>query len=124
MEPEFTALRFIGESIEVQFNEPPLLSKKPGVPDHFVWHGKNYEIVQQIGEWFDYGRRGRMAMNMRPENLSKAERRGSWGVGRYYFRVEVHDGQVFDIYYDRAPEDATDRQGHWYIWRELRYSAT
>jgi hypothetical protein len=122
MAPEFEALRFIGEPIEVGFDEPPLLAKKPGMPDKFVWREDEFEITTLLGEWFDYGRRGRMTMNMQPENLRKAERRGSWGVGRYYFRVEVRSGQVFDIYYDRAPEDAVDRQGHWFIWRELRYS--
>lgn len=122
MEPEFEALRFIGEQIEVGFDEPPLLTKKPGMPDKFIWQDVEFEIAKLLGEWFDYGRRGRMKMNMGPENFRKAERRGSWGVGRYYFRVEVRSGQVFDIYYDRAPEDAFDRQGHWFIWRELRYS--
>ncbi|MGD8848354.1 MAG: DUF6504 family protein [Anaerolineales bacterium] len=121
MKPEFEALRFIGDPIIVEFDQEPLLSKKPGVPDTFSWQGQDYQIVKLLAEWFDYGRRGRMGMNMRPEHLRKAERRGSWGVGRYYFRVEVHSGQIFDMYYDRAPDDAGDRQGHWFIWRELRF---
>jgi hypothetical protein len=121
MKAEFEALRFIGDSIVVEFEQEPLLLKKPGAPGSFSWQGEQYEIVELLAEWFDYGRRGRIGMNMRPENLRKAERRGSWGVGRYYFRVEVNTGQIFDIYYDRAPEDADDRLGHWYIWRELRY---
>ncbi len=123
MDPEFEAVRFIGEAIEVHFEAPPLLSKKPGAPDEFIWQGERFEVERLLGEWFDYGRRGRMTMNMRPENLRKAERRGSWGVGRYYFRVEVPDGRIFDIYYDRAPEDAADRQGHWFVWREMRIAA-
>ncbi|MGD2162363.1 MAG: DUF6504 family protein, partial [Anaerolineales bacterium] len=96
MKPEFEALRFIGDPIIVEFDQEPLLSKKPGVPDTFSWQGQDYQIVKLLAEWFDYGRRGRMGMNMRPEHLRKAERRGSWGVGRYYFRVEVHSGQIFD----------------------------
>jgi hypothetical protein len=122
MKAEFEPLRFIGESIEVQFDEAPLLSKKPGVPSRFKWKGEEFVTLKLLGEWFDYGRRGRMSMNMRPEHLRVAEKRGSWGVGRYYFRVEVESGQIYDIYYDRAPEDASDRQGHWFIWRELRYT--
>jgi hypothetical protein len=122
MDPEFEALRFIGDAIEVEFEQAPILTKKPGAPDGFQWQGKDFKVTKILGEWFDYGRRGRMAMNMRSENLTKAKRRGSWGVGRYYFRVETKSGQIFDIYYDRAPEDAGDRQGHWFIWRELRYA--
>jgi hypothetical protein len=120
MKPEFEAIGFIGDPIEVDFDAPPLFLKKPGVPDRFEWKGDQFEISELLGEWFDYDRRGRMSMNMRTENLRKTERRGSWGVGRYFFRVEVTSGQIFDIYYDRAPEDASDRQGHWFIWREMR----
>lgn len=120
MDPEFEALRFLGEPIEVEFEASPLLSKKPGVPDRFIWRQHAYIVSNLLAEWFDYGRRGRMAMNMRPENLRKAERLGSWGVGRHYFRIEVSSGAIFDIYYDRAPEDASDRQGNWFIWRELK----
>lgn len=122
MKAEFEPIRFIGDPIEVEFDEAPLLSKKPGVPSRFMWNGEELVILRSLREWFDYGRRGRMTMNMRPEHLSTAERGGSWGVGRYYFRVEVRSGKIFDIYYDRAPDDASDRQGHWFIWRELRYA--
>ncbi len=123
MNPEFEPVRFIGEQIEVDFEEAPLLTKKPGVPDIFIWEGQRFDVKRVLGEWFDYGRKGRKSMNMRPENQRKAERRGSWGVGRYYFRVEVMNGRIFDIYYDRAPEDAADRQGHWFVWRELKYAS-
>lgn len=123
MQAEFEPVRFIGDAITVEFDQPPVLAKKPGVPDRFDWQGKTFEITGLLGEWFDRDRRGRMSMNMRPENLRKAERLGSWGVGRYYFRVEVSAGQIFDIYYDRAPEHAADRQGHWFVWRELRRSS-
>lgn len=61
-----------------------------------------------------------MARNMRASSARKAARRGSWGVGRFYFRVRTEEKRVFDLYYDRAPKDAGDRIGHWYIWRELR----
>lgn len=120
MQTEFEAVRFIGESIAVKFAEPPLFSKKPDVPERFDWQDETFEISTLLAEWFDCDRRGRMSMNMRPENLRKAGRHGSWGVGRYYFRVEVAGGQIFDIYYDRAPEHASDRKGHWFIWREMR----
>ncbi len=52
-------------------------------------------------------------------SLKKARRRGSWGVGRFYFRLETEGGRVFDLYYDRAPKDAGDRRGQWVLWREL-----
>ncbi len=112
--------RFIGAPIEVGFIKEPLFEKKPIPPDYFKLGGENFRVTQMLQTWFDFGRSGRMGMNMRPENLRKAERRGSWGVGRFYFRVEVEDGRIFDLYYDRAPKDVSDRKGSWFLWREMR----
>ena len=112
-------LRFIGEPIEVQFDELPLLEKKPGCPDSFCWCDKSYQIVELVGEWHDYRRRGRMARNMKPARAKVASQRGSWGVGRDYFRVLCAGGRVFDLYYDRAPKDAADRKGSWFLYREI-----
>jgi hypothetical protein len=112
-------LRFIGEPIEVEFDTPPALEKTPGCPDRFVWRGETYRVTALIGEWTDWSRRGRMSRNMRPSNTVKALRRGSWGVGRFYFRARVESGQVFDLYYDREPKDADDRKGSWFLYREM-----
>ncbi len=116
---EFKSLRFIGKRVEVQFDEPPILEKKPGCPDRFVWKEETYQLTEKIGEWQDYGRRGRMTHNMRAEHAEVAAGRGSWGVGRFYFRVRTHRGHVFDLYYDRAPKSADDRKGAWFLYREM-----
>jgi hypothetical protein len=113
------SLHFIGEPIEVQFDQPSVLVKKPGCPDEFLWRGKRYRVVEKLGEWHDYGRRGRMASNMRPERARIAARHGSWGVGRDYFRVRTDTGQVFDLYYDRTPGSSTSRLGTWILYREM-----
>lgn len=112
-------LRFIAEPIEVQFDQAPKLEKKPGCPDRFIWRGLTYHIEEGLSEWHDYGRKGRMAHNMRPEHLASAKKRGSWGVGRDYFRVRTDAKQIFDLYYDRAPKKATDRKGKWTLFREM-----
>lgn len=116
---KFVARQFIGEEITVYFENPPMLSKKPGPPDRFHWQENEFIIAATLSTWFDFGRKGRMAINMREEHLRQAERRGSWGVGRFYFRVRTQEGRIFDLYYDRAPKDAGDRQGHWFLWREM-----
>ena len=78
---ELKPFRFIGAPVQVRFNKPPLLEKKPGCPDYFTWDEKTFEIIELLNEWHDYRRRGRMARNMRPEHAVTASRRGSWGVG-------------------------------------------
>ncbi|VAW43593.1 hypothetical protein MNBD_CHLOROFLEXI01-4278 [hydrothermal vent metagenome] len=119
--------RFVGEPITVEFDRPPLYAKLPPCPARFIWAEEAFEVVENLREWRDYGRRGRMANNMRPENLKKAAKRGSWGVGRYYFRVQVANSlpprrsgsRIFEIYYDRAPKGRTQRLGSWFLNREI-----
>ncbi|MCB9420358.1 MAG: hypothetical protein H6667_11155 [Ardenticatenaceae bacterium] len=114
-----TKSHFIGEPITVEFDSPPQFSKKPDCPDRIVWRGELVVVTAVLDEWRDYRRRGRMAQNMQPAHLQVAEQRGSWGVGRTYFRVRVMDGRTFEIYYDRAPKDSDDRSGSWFLTQEL-----
>ena len=116
---ELTPIHFIDEEIEARFTEPPVRQKTPHCPDGFIWKGRTYRVIEKLSEWADFTRRGRMARNMRPEHLSGAAERGSLGVGRFYFRVRVDTGQVFDVYYDREIKDVDDRLGHWFLYREL-----
>lgn len=111
-------MRFIDEPIEVTFSQPPLLEKKPGCPEGFSWQGEMFAVVEVLAEWQDYRRRGRMARNMIPPHKARAERVGSWGVGRFFFRVRVSGGRVFELYYDRAPVDVDDRKGRWVLYAE------
>lgn len=111
--------RFINQPVEVQFDQAPLLEKTPNCPDRFTWGDEQFEIVELISEWRDYRRQGRMARNMRPEHAAKASRRGSWGVGQFYFRVRTQQDRIFDLYYDRAPKDVDRRKGAWFLDKEL-----
>jgi hypothetical protein len=113
-------LNFIDEPVEVGFDTPPVLEKSPTCPSSFVWRGTHYRVVEMLETWINYERRGRAARNMRPSHRVMAAKRGSWGVGRFYFRVRVEDGRIFDLYYDRAPESAGDRKGHWFLLGERR----
>ena len=107
--------KFIGEEIDVVFNKPPLFTKKPECPHGFVWRNQKYHIVKNLMAWQDFSRRGSQEKNVSPEHAERAKLKGSWGVGRYYFRIETSKGEIFEIYYDRAPESSTDRSGHWFL---------
>ncbi len=115
-------IHFIGEAIQVEFDQPPALEKRPGCPDRFTWRERTYHIVALLNEWHDYTRRGRMASNMRPTHAAVAARRGSWGVGRDYYRVRTDTRQIFDIYYDRAPQSIDERKGTWFLYQEMTVS--
>jgi hypothetical protein len=111
--------RYIGREIEVAFDVPPALEKKPGCPSVFHIGSEMLRVIEVVDEWSDFTRRDRSARNMRPEHLTVAASRGSWGVGRIFFRVRVEDGRLFELYYDRAPKDAMDRKGSWFLRCEL-----
>jgi len=110
---------FISEPISVHFLSPPLHVKSPPCPDGFTWRDQRYEVAQCLSEWKDFKRRGRMARNMQPQHAEQASIHGSWGVGRFYFEVQTSNNRFYRIYYDRAPKDANDREGHWILLAEL-----
>jgi Domain of unknown function (DUF6504) len=114
--------RFLLEPITVSWDEPPLLEKKPRCPDRFTWLERQYEIVEVLGEWRDYRRRGRMASNMRPSRMIRARLRGSRGVGRFYYRVRVRGGRIFDLYFDRAAAGDDPAADGWFLSREMEDS--
>lgn len=113
--------KFIGEPIDVEFDQAPFLEKKPHCPDRFTRRGDDqaFQVVTCLSEWQDFERRGRDADNMRPENLKRAARRGSWGVGRYFFRVKLENGEIYDLYYDRAPQGTKNRKGSWTLYQQI-----
>lgn len=117
--PELTPIHFFDEHIEPFFDSPPIREKTPHCPNGFIWNGTTYRVTETISEWADFSRRGKMANNMRPEHAALASTRGSLNVGRFYFRVKVDSGQVFDIYYDRAIKSVDKRKGEWFVYREL-----
>lgn len=106
-------IHFIDEPVSVFFDHDPIHSKSPHCPDGFSWQGQEFRVVRKLSKWVDYQRRGRMARNMQPQHTAIASNRGSWGVGRFYFQVQVEGGEFFELYYDRAPKDVDNRMGSW-----------
>jgi hypothetical protein len=112
-------IRFLGESIQALFDFEPLLEKKQGCPNGFIWQGETFLVVEMVQEWHDYSRRGRMARNMQPQHAEVAKVKGSWGVGRDYFTVRTSTGRIFTLYYDRAPIDALIHSSGWFLLQEM-----
>jgi len=119
MSASFKPIQFYDHLIQPVFDSPPLREKSPHCPDAFTWEDCTFHITEKLAEWSDFTRRGRAARNMRPAHLTVAAGRGSLGVGRFYFRVRVEGGRIFDLYYDRAPRDADRSKGQWFLYREL-----
>ena len=117
--PELRPIHFIDQAIEVTFLTPPPREKLPPCPDGFTWEGRSYRVLNTLSEWTDFSRRGRYARNMEPAHAAVAARRGSLNVGRFFFRVRVDSGQIFDLYYDRAMKSVDKRKGQWFLYREL-----
>jgi hypothetical protein len=110
---------FIDEEIVVGFNILPLYTKEPPCPNSFMWREKKFLISALLFAWYDFERHGRMERNMQPEHDARARLKGSWGVGRYHFQVDTKEGRQFELYFDRSPSKAGDRNGHWFLLAEL-----
>lgn len=116
-------IHFLDQPIDVAFDAPPTRQKLPPCPSAFAWAGQSYRVVETLSEWTDFTRRGRNARNMQPAHAAVAAQRGSLNVGRFFFRVRVHTGQLFDLYYDRAIKSVDERKGQWFVYRELAEAA-
>jgi len=124
MSDSYVPLHFLDQPIEVIFDTPPTLEKSPDIPPtEFIWEEKTYRVTEMLSSWNDFKRRGRMAQNMQPAHAAVASTRGSLNVGRFYFRVKVDTGQIFDIYYDRAMKNVDARKGQWFVYREMGSAA-
>lgn len=115
-------MEFYSEPITVEFKNEPLLEKKPGFPDAFVWRGKTYSIVSVEREWHDYEIRGKTEefYSQRRGNAPemKPRTKGSWGVGKDYYQVKTNTGEVFVIYYDRQPTKS--EKGQWILLKKVK----
>jgi len=116
-------MEFYVDEIEVRFDREPVVQKRPGLPAAFTWRGREYVIVGLIQEWHDYRKRGKSKTLYEKERgahwVKSAQRRGSWGVGRDFYRVRTEGGEIFDIYYDRAPQGG-EKIGQWILARRLK----
>lgn len=115
-------MEFYSEPITVKFPVEPLLEKKPGLPAEFIWRGKPYKIITLLKEWHDYTKRGKIGKSYSQERGNaprmKSRKKGSWGVGRDYYRVLTDSGSVFDIYYDRSPT-GQKKKGEWVLLKKV-----
>ena len=124
MSDSYVPLHFLDQPIEVIFDTPPTLEKSPDIPPTgFIWEEKTYRVTEMLSSWNDFKRRGRMAQNMQTAHAAVASTLGSLNVGRFYFRVKVDTGQIFDIYYDRAMKNVDARKGQWFVYREMGSAA-
>lgn len=96
-----TVAQFIDESVEIKFE------RTPWHPEAFVWRGQEYVIARVLDTWFDYGWG---PLQQRPKR---------WWQRRHrtYYRVETREGEVYEIYHDRARRE-------WTLYRRLDPSET
>ncbi|MGD2250965.1 MAG: DUF6504 family protein [Candidatus Methanofastidiosia archaeon] len=111
---------FYSEPITVKFEKEPLLEKKPGPPDVFVWRGKSYTIIRVEKEWHTYNKQGKIEKfySQKGNAPELTPPKGSWGVGRDYYRVKTDTGEVFVIYYDRQPKKS--KKGQWILLKKVK----
>ena len=88
--------QFIDESIEIKFE------RAPWRPEAFIWRGAEHAIARVLDTWFDHGWG---PLRQRPKR---------WWQRRHrtYYRVETRQGEIYEIYHDRARQE-------WTLYRRL-----
>jgi hypothetical protein len=106
---------FICEEIDAVFDKEFFLEKNPPCPNSIIWREKVIGINDLLSSWNDFIRKGKQTKNMRETHLERAGIKGSWGVGRQYFKVKDELGREIVLYYDRAPKNVSDKKGRWVL---------
>ena len=93
------AAQFISERIHVETDGE---IKQPVA---FRWKGREYQVVDVILAWFDWGF---------PPGATQRD----WRTRRHrnYFRVRTDSNEIFEIYLDRATPSGS---GEWYLFQQL-----
>ena len=107
--------QFIDKEIQVELLGGTFLERKPKCPTRIFWQDVWVRVLSLESSWDDFSRRGLKERNMHDKHLERAKVRGSWGVGKFYFRFLGEDGHTYTVYYDRAPSDAENRKGKWIL---------
>lgn len=103
---------FISTPITPLFESEPVVRRRAGAPNAFLWDGERFEVMETLRTWSEAGQpwwRRRRWRNRRQHVSS---------LGRDYYRVRTAGGRVFDLYYDRRLE-GRKVGGNWILWREL-----
>jgi hypothetical protein len=111
--------KFIDEPIQIYFDQPQLYEKTPNCPTGFTWRGQLYQPLEMLSTWHDFRQHTEIKNNNKSELVKQSLPSGSWGVGKFYFIVRTQDNRLFEIYFDRNPQNVIDRKGHWFLLAEL-----
>jgi hypothetical protein len=111
--------KFVDEPIQVIFDRPSLFEKTPNCPTGIFWRNHTYQPLEMLSTWHDYRRRGAKQKNNQSDQVAQSSLKGSWGVGRFYFIVHTQDNRIFEIYFDRIPQNSADRKGNWFLLAEI-----
>ncbi len=105
--------RFVGCQVAVCLPPGHYPRRDPPAPLSFTLQGQVFDVLEVLQEWWDYTNLSPAQRTYRPSYHRSSARRGSFGLGRHYFRVRTSCG-VFLIYYDRRPTPSS-RGGSWVV---------
>lgn len=81
------------------FDTAAMTAGEPGLPAQFVWRGVTYEVARVLDRWKTVG--------------DCHHHSGEQYVRRHWFRVEVTDGPLMELYFDRQPRTRHRMQRWW-----------
>lgn len=75
---------------------------EPGLPDSFVWRGREYVVAEVLKAWKETG----------PETPGSS----STYLKRHWYRVRMETGELMTLYYDRRPGRGNGGKRRWWVY--------
>jgi len=91
---------FIGEPITPaagSFDTSMMARGGPGIPRHFIWRGKDYEVLGLIDTWTS-------------REPGKGMDKGYTYIRKHFYRVKTTTGEIMTLEFDRKPQGERGRR--------------
>ena len=102
---------FIGQDITPKtgtFDLSAMASGEPGLPTHFVWRKREYEIDAVLEKW----------KTTSPCTSGADEQY----VRKHFYRIRTTTGEVMTLYCSRQPSRGRDKtKGRWVLYSMMRH---
>jgi hypothetical protein len=97
--------KFISEQLTPDvstINTRTMVSGEPGLPQKFIWRGKEIVVEAVLEKWKETGR-----------CTSGADEQY---VRKHWFRILTTDGSIMKIYFERQPASKQQRMKRWWLF--------
>jgi len=97
--------KYVSEPIKPNagtFDTSAMTRGEPGLPSHFVWRKKEYEVVRILDKWKETS----------PCRSGGKEKY----VRKHWYKIETSTGSIMKIYFERKSVSQGQRKIRWWLY--------